>query len=334
MFSIPVNDEVASRVGNLAIFIKRADDGRYVYWNRSSEQLFRIPASSVIGRTDAELFPPDMVAAINKENRNLFIGRNEVQNRIISDKNLNGRILHMIIVPVFDSRNTPQYVLGISEDVSHQQIDLRIDLHFSITRDDILDNLSVIINHLERALLKNTHYEMQQFFDKTIGSIESIRNQIAYMRTLQELGVVSPGWQSVGQAFDDAVRLLPEGAAEIQSDVSTIEIYADPLLPRVFYTLLENSLRNSTVENHAITLSTREDNDTLLIIYTDNGYSIPKEEKEKIFDVGNRSGTIRGLFLIRELLGFTGITLRETGKPGGGILFEIQVPSGKFRLSE
>jgi PAS domain-containing protein len=317
----------------VAIFIKRADNGRYVYWNKTSERLYQIPANRVIGKTDYDLFPADMVDTIKKENLELFLTRNEVRNKIISNKHLGGRIIHMIIVPIFDSQGIPQYVLGISEDVSHQNINLKMDLLFSITRHDILDNLSVIMSHLERAQLMNTHDEMQQFFDKTIGSIESIRNQIAYMRALQELGIVSPKWQKIGKAFDDAVLLLPEHAADIRSDVDAIEIFADPLLPRVFYNLLENSLRNGKLHHQEISLSARPNNNELLIIYADNGYWIPEEVKEKIFDVGYDQGTIRGLFLIRELLGFTGITIRVTGDPGTGVRFEIRVPGGKFRFT-
>ena len=316
----------------VAIFIKRADNGRYVYWNRTSEDLYQIPASRVIGRTDSDLFPEDMVATIKKENIELFLNRSEVRNKIISNKHMGGRIIHMIVVPIFDSNGTPQYVLGISEDVSHQNINLKMDLLFSITRHDILDNLSVIMSHLERAQLKNTHDEMQQFLDKTIGSIESIRNQIVYMRDLQELGIVSPKWQHVGQAFDDAVRLLPEHHAEIRTDLDNVGIYADPLLPRIFYNILENSLRNSIRDPHQITFTMRPEDDELVLFYTDNGYSVPGEEKERIFDVGYDKG-VRGMFLIRELLGFTGITIRETGISGTCVRFEIRVPAGKFRFT-
>jgi uncharacterized membrane protein YtjA (UPF0391 family) len=37
------------------------------------------------------------------------------------------------------------------------------------------------------------------------------------------------------------------------------------------------------------------------------------------------------LFIIRELLGFTGIAITETGIPGKGVRFEIVVPKDKFR---
>jgi PAS domain S-box-containing protein len=317
----------------VAIFITRASDGKYVFWNKMSESLFGIPASRALGKTDAELFSPDMVSMIRDENSGIFSHPGEVRNKIIPGRASGGAIIHMIIVPVFDSHGTPQYVLGICEDVSQQNINLKMDLLFSITRHDILDNLSVIMNHLERAQLKNTHEEMQQFFDKTVGSIESIRNQIAYMRALQELGFISPKWQRVERAFADAVRLLPEHSAQIRSETGELEIFADPLLPRVFYTLLENSLRNSSRKNPEISLIARHDKDGLVILYTDNGYWIPADEKEQIFDGNGDTGTVQGLFLIRELLGFTGITIRESGTQDMGIRFEIRVPEGKYRFA-
>lgn len=316
----------------VAIFITRASDGKYIFWNKMSENLFGIPAAEALGKTDADLFPPDVVNDIREENSGIFTRPGEVRNKIISRRDHGGTIIHMIIVPVFDSHGTPQYIMGISEDVSQQNINLKMDLIFSITRHDILDNLSIIMNHLERAQLKNTHEEMQKFFDKTVGSIEAIRNQIAYMRALQELGFISPKWQRVEQAFRDAVLLLPEHRASIRSEVGEVEIFADPLLPRVFFNLLENSLRNSTRDKPEIALFTRMEPEDLLIVYTDTGYSIPADLKEKIFEGGDVTGAVQGLFLIRELLAFTGITIQETGTAEAGIRFEIRVPKGKFRF--
>jgi signal transduction histidine kinase len=38
-----------------------------------------------------------------------------------------------------------------------------------------------------------------------------------------------------------------------------------------------------------------------------------------------------GLFLSREILGLTGITITENGIPGSGARFVIRVPAGKWR---
>ena len=316
----------------VGIFIKTAGDGRYVFWNDACRELFHLAALQVLGKTDRQLFPADIVVTIEKEDRQIFLNRSEVRNKIISNKYLGDRIVHMIIVPIFDSGGIPQYILGISKDVSHENINLKMDLLFSITRQDILDNLAVIMSHLERAQLKNTHDDMQKFFDKTIGSIESIRNQISYMRALQELGLVAPKWQPVRQAFYDAVKLLPDTSVDIRADVGTLEIFADPLFPRVFYTLLDNSLRNGGGTLSAIRLSARRENRVLTIVYEDNGPGIPAGEKEKIFETGYDEGTWEGLFLVRELLSYTRILIRENGIYGSGVRFEIEVPEDKFRI--
>lgn len=315
----------------VGIFIKTAGDGRYVFWNNACAELFRLPAKDVIGKADRELFPQELISMIEKEDRQIFLNRSEIRNKIISNKYLGDRIIHMIVVPIFDSGGKPLYILGISKDVSHENINLKMDLLFSITRQDILENLAVIMSHLERAQLRNTHADMQAFFDKTIDSIESIRNQIAYMRALQELGLVSPKWQPVRQAFNDAVRLLPENDVAIRAEVGELEIFADPLLPRVFFTLLDNSLRNGGKKISSISLSYRREKGNLVIVYEDDGYGIPAPEKERIFSSGCTDGSYQGLFLVREILGFTRITIRENGMYGGGIRFEIGVPADKFR---
>lgn len=47
--------------------------------------------------------------------------------------------------------------------------------------------------------------------------------------------------------------------------------------------------------------------------------------------VGKNTGL--GLFLSREILSITGITLTEAGDPGKGARFEITVPDGIYRKS-
>ena len=57
----------------------------------------------------------------------------------------------------------------------------------------------------------------------------------------------------------------------------------------------------------------------------------PPVKKRGYSSLDIASENIVSLFLIRELLGFTGITIAETGTPGKGIRFEIVVPKGRFR---
>jgi PAS domain S-box-containing protein len=315
----------------VAVFMKSVKDGKYMFWNKASEQIFNLPATEVIGRTDLELFSRKMVSTIDKEDNEARLNQVSVSNKKIADKFRGQRIIHMIIVPIFDSTNTLQYILGIGEDVTEETLSMKIELLFSITRRDILDQLSSIVNYLERAQLKTSREAMQTFFDKTLETVESIRNQMTFVRSLQDIGITSPTWQSVKKVFWEAVMLGPSSTIDIRVEMDDIELYADPLLPRVFYNLLVNSIKHGDHQLTKIRLYAQKSGESLILIYEDNGKGIPFDEKGKIFEFGYGKGTGFGLFLIRELLGYTGIMITETGEPGKGAKFEILVPKGKFR---
>jgi PAS domain S-box-containing protein len=315
----------------VAVFMKSVRDGKYTFWNKASERIFNIPATDVIGRTDPEIFSQKMVSIIDKEDNEARLNQVSISNKKITDKYRGQRVIHMIIVPIFDSTNSLQSILGIGEDVTEEILSMKIDLLFSITRRDILDQLSVIMNYLERAQLKTSPEAIQAFFDKTLESVESIRNQMAFVRSLQDIGISSPTWQSVKKVFWEAVQLIPSSSIDIRVEMDDVELYADPFLSRVFYNLLTNSIKYGDYQLTKIRLYSQKSGESLILIYEDNGKGIPLDEKEKIFEIGYGKGTGFGLFLIRELLGYTGITITETGELGKGAKFEILVPKGRFR---
>jgi PAS domain S-box-containing protein len=315
----------------VAVFMKSVPDGRYTFWNKASERIFDLGAAEVIGKTDQELFSKEMISVIEKEDQDAILNHISVSNKKISNKSQGQRLIHMIIVPIFNSENILQNILGIGEDLTEETRNLKMDLIFSMTRRDILDQLSVIVNYLERAQLKTSPEAMQTFFDKTLESVESIRTQMAFVRSLQDLGITSPKWQSVKKSFWDAVRLIPSSDIDFLVDMDDVELYADPLLSRVFYNLLANSIQHGGDRMTRIRLDSQKSGEFLTLIYEDNGTGIPFHEKEKIFDFGYGKGTGFGLFLIREILGYTGMTITETGEPEKGARFEIIVPKGKFR---
>ena len=110
-----------------------------------------------------------------------------------------------------------------------------------------------------------------------------------------------------------------------------MEIYADPLLENVFFALAENSILHGETATE-IRLWHQESPEGLILFFGDNGIGIQYDLKEKIFDrqYDEQDGT--GLFLSREILSITGITIRETGEPGNGARFEIVVPKGEYRF--
>jgi signal transduction histidine kinase len=71
-----------------------------------------------------------------------------------------------------------------------------------------------------------------------------------------------------------------------------------------------------------------------VIAVADDGIGVPAELKEKIFEKGYGKHTGFGLFLAREILAITGITIQETGTFGKGAVFAITVPEGSFRKAD
>ena len=108
------------------------------------------------------------------------------------------------------------------------------------------------------------------------------------------------------------------------------EVFADPLIVKVFYNLMDNAVRYGG-KITTIRFSVEDRNGDQIIVCEDDGDGVVAEEKEKIFERGFGKNTGLGLALSREILDITGITIRETGEPGKGARFEMTVPKGMWR---
>jgi len=102
------------------------------------------------------------------------------------------------------------------------------------------------------------------------------------------------------------------------------------MLPKVFFNLLDNTVKHGGQVTR-IRVSQEQRQNAVVIIWEDDGTGIPAGQKERIFERGVGKNTGLGLFLIREILAITGITIRETGEPGKGARFEVLVPAGAYR---
>ena len=71
----------------------------------------------------------------------------------------------------------------------------------------------------------------------------------------------------------------------------------------------------------------------LEIVVEDNGEGISDDDKMHLFTRGYGRHTGLGLFLSREILTITGITITENGIPGKGAKFEISVPKTSYRFN-
>jgi signal transduction histidine kinase len=70
-----------------------------------------------------------------------------------------------------------------------------------------------------------------------------------------------------------------------------------------------------------------------VIVCEDDGAGISGGDKKRLFEQGYGKHTGLGLYLSREILQITGITVTENSLPGSGARFEILVPKGAYRFN-
>ena len=112
---------------------------------------------------------------------------------------------------------------------------------------------------------------------------------------------------------------------------NNLEIFADPWLKKVFFNLIDNTLRYAEHVTK-ITVSFRESDDGLDLFFEDNGIGIPFDEKEKIFERGYGKNIGYGLFMAREILAITELKIKENGEPGKGARYDIYVPKQFYHI--
>lgn len=204
----------------------------------------------------------------------------------------------------------------------------QLSLLTSVTRHDILNKVSVIFAYLALCELEYVSPTVADYLRVIKMATEDIQSQIVFTRVYQDLGSQEPQWFVLDTLMP---RSVPPVTIQYVTDLKQFSLYGDPMLEKVFFNLLDNSIRHGESVSEIRVSATDAESD-LIIIWEDNGIGIPFEEKETIFERGFGENTGFGLFLVREILNLTGITIQETGVPGRGARFEIRVPKEVYRI--
>lgn len=209
----------------------------------------------------------------------------------------------------------------------------KLNLLSSITRHDILNQLMVLKGFLALSEQMMSDNAAGGYIQKANSAAATIERHIVFTRLYQDIGVKSPHWQNVRQCAEKQVGDILPASVTFVADTEGIEIYADPLCEKVLYTLMDNSLRHGERVTE-IRMSSRETGSgDLVLVYEDNGVGVRAGDKGRIFERGFGKNTGFGLFLAREILAITDITITETGTEGKGARFEMTVPKGAWRNS-
>ncbi len=244
--------------------------------------------------------------------------------QLVEQRTLELKITNEQLVKEIDERRQVENAL--------HQINAKLNLVSSIARHDILNRLTVIygiISLLQEGISDPT---FSDYLKKAEESAIAIRRQIEFTGDYKNMGLEKADWQNVNDSVRQSCENVDLKRVTLDVFTNNLEIFADPWLKKVFFNLIDNTLRYAEHVTK-ITVSCHESEDGLDLLFEDNGIGIPFDEKEKIFERGYGKNIGYGLFMVREILAITELTIRETGEPGKGARYEIHVPKRYYRIN-
>lgn len=236
-------------------------------------------------------------------------------------------------------------VVGVHQDITDlmkkdeaiHEAQKKIAMLSSVTRHDILNQVTVIrmlFDIMEMTGEVDPASDTWEQLTKINESALAIERQIVFTRDYEDLGSQPPAWQNVGEMIGRVALSSDEfSSLSVTCTCQNIVVFADLMLERVVHELFTNAVQHGG-DVTAITVScTTTPEGYAVFTVSDDGAGIADDQKEKIFSRGVGMKTRYGLYLAREILSVTGITIRETGTPGTGAVFSLTVPRENWNIA-
>jgi two-component system, NtrC family, sensor kinase len=189
----------------VAVFVKKADDGHFIYWNRAHENLMGITAEQAINKTDFDFFPKEQADWFRKKDKDTFLkGSVElIPEEPIDTPHLGRRILRTIKAPIYDGQGRPLYLLGIAEDITIAK------------RNE--EELKEYRRHLEELVTERTI---------TLKDLKQAQSQLVQSEKMVSLGQLVA---SIAHEINNPVNFISAGVDSLSTNLEEIrqvlEIY-------------------------------------------------------------------------------------------------------------
>ncbi len=352
-------DSVVENIPNM-VFVKSAEDLRFVRFNRAGEELLGYSRSDLLGKNDYDFFPPEEAEFFTSKDREVLENGRlvDIAEERIQTREKGERFLHTRKIPILDADGHPAYLLGISEDITDRRVaDAQIRESKELAeranraKDEFLSRMSHELRTPLNAVLGFA--QILEIEDPTPDQRDSIRQILGAGRHL--LGLIdevldvsriatgrlslSSEAVSVTDALTEAVDLIRPLAVERGirlriDDANGLHVLADrQRLKQVLLNLLSNGVKYNREGGDIIVTWTHVTPDRLAIRVADTGVGIASEAMARLFDPFDRlgaemsdvQGTGLGLALSKGLIEAMGGTVKAESEAGAGSVFTIEL---------
>ncbi|WP_049942964.1 sensor histidine kinase [Haloarcula amylolytica] len=154
---------------------------------------------------------------------------------------------------------------------------------------------------------------------ETAGDLATVMRQTDWETEPVALGpVLSSVTEDITATYSDAQVTVPD-------EYSSIRIQADELLSSVFRNVLTNAVQHNDSATPSVVVDVIDDGDVVHVTVADDGPGIPDEQKQAVFERGEKrpdsDGTGVGLYLVRTLVdAYGGDVWVEDNEPTGTVV--------------
>lgn len=105
------------------IFVKDAENLQFVRFNKAGEELLGHTRDELIGKSDYDFFPKNEADFFTAKDRDVLHNKKlvDIPEETIQTKYHGTRILHTKKISILNKKGNPQYLLGISEDITERK---------------------------------------------------------------------------------------------------------------------------------------------------------------------------------------------------------------------
>ena len=352
----------------ITVFIKRASDLKFVLWNKAGEELTGRSAAEYLGKSDYDFFSKEEADSYTARDREtLRAGKLvEIPEEIMSTPHKGARVLHTKKIPVCDEQGKPEFLLGISQDVTDRKAAEEKLQKFAAQLEqnnrELQDFAYVASHDLQEPLRKVRAFgdRLKTKYGATLADdgrdyLERILNAARRMQTLIEDLLAFSRVTTRAQPFVQVD--LNKVAREVVSDLEVrieqahgkVEFGELPVIEadstqmrQLLQNLIGNALKFHRADQPpAVKVRAEMAQRFFKLTVEDNGIGFEEKYLDRIFTVfqrlhgrGEYEGTGVGLAICRKIALRHGGEITARSQPGAGATFIVTLPLKQPKTTE
>jgi PAS domain S-box-containing protein len=352
------------------VFVKDAESLRFVRVNKAAEDLLGLSREELLGKSDFDFFPETQAKLFVAHDRDVLNSGQllEIPVESVATKHRGVKLLRTKKVPIVDELGRPQFLLGLSEDITEQR---RTEERVQSLHEEVATHaqqLELAIKELE-AFSYSVSHDLRAPLRHIMGFVDLLlRQNLEQLDATgqRRLTTIRESAQRMGQLIDDLLLFSRMGRTELQNSPMDLNkllravltdlepetkdrriqwkvqalptVEGDPAMLRLVLTnLLSNAIKYTGTRPEAIIeVGSDEGLDGHIAVYVkDNGVGFDMEYEHKLFGVfqrlhGNEEfpGTGIGLANVRRIIHRHGGKTWAEGRVDQGATFYFSLPRG------